>query len=119
MSRVIPIYRSDGAWIAVYNEGHIFSASGDWLGFVVGREVYSRTGDYLGFLSDDRRLLRKRSADTSERRYKPPRPPAPPSLPATMPLAPLMRELPYHIIDVFEEMGESLAYVSETRPDME
>jgi hypothetical protein len=36
-----------------------------------------------------------------------------------MPLAPLMRELPYHIIDVFEEYADKMMYLSETRPDME
>jgi hypothetical protein len=36
-----------------------------------------------------------------------------------MPLAPLMRELPVQIIDVFEEFPDRLLYVSETRPDME
>jgi hypothetical protein len=36
-----------------------------------------------------------------------------------MPLAPLMRELPFHIIDIFEEYAEQLMYISETHPDME
>jgi hypothetical protein len=36
-----------------------------------------------------------------------------------MPLAPLMRELPHQIIDMFEEFPERLNFISETRPDME
>lgn len=114
-----PIYRTDGAWVAVYQHGHLFNVDGEWLGFVVGREVYDPQGEYLGFLSDDRRLLRKRITRDELTRKKPPHAPQRPKIPATMPLAPLMRELPFHIIDVFEELGEKLMYVSETRPDME
>ena len=121
MSEIVPIYRSDGAWRAVYKDGHLFNTEGDWLGFVLGREVFSRTGDYLGFLSDDRRLLRKRVPDerNRDRRYEPPPRPPRPTLPANVPLAPLLKELPFHIVDVFEEMGDKLSYISDTRPDME
>jgi hypothetical protein len=114
-----PIYRTDGEWVAVYENGHLFNVDGEWIGFVLGREVYDPAGEYLGFLSDDRRLLRKKTlSEIPERREAPPRPERP-RVPATMPLAPLLRELPFHIIDVFEEFGEQLMYVSETRPDME
>jgi hypothetical protein len=114
-----PIYRTDGAWVAVYEEGHIFTIDGEWVGFVVGRQVFDPAGEYVGFMSDDRRLLRKRVlSDPPPRRDPPPRPPRP-KIPATMPLAPLLREIPYHIIDVFEEYAEELMYISETRPDME
>lgn len=114
-----PIYRSDGEWVAVYEEGHLFSAGGEWLGFVVGRNVFDTGGDYLGFLSDDRRLLRRRRSDDRPARREPP--PRPPTLqvPANVPLAPMFRVLPFHIVDVFEEEGDRLRYISETRPDME
>jgi len=114
-----PIYRTDGEWVAVYTQGHIFGVGGEWLGFVVGREVFDTGGDYLGFLSDDRRLLRRRRSDKHpERREAPPRP-SRPELPANMPLAPMMRELPFGIVDVFEEEGDNILFVSETRPDMQ
>ena len=114
-----PIYRTDGEWVAVHHEGHIFSTAGGWLGFVDGREVFDTGGDYLGYLSDDHRLLRRRRTDEHPpRREPPPRPPRP-IIPATMPLAPLLRELPFSIVDVFEEEGEKIFFVSETRPDME
>ncbi len=90
-----------------------------WLGFVVGRQVYDTGGDYLGFLSDDRRLLRKRRSDKQPERRTPPPRPERPTLPANMPLAPLMRELPFGIVDVFEEEGDKILFVSETRPDMQ
>lgn len=114
-----PIYRTDGEWVAVYENGHIFSVGGVWVGFVVGREVFDPAGKYLGFLSDDRRLLRKRSPSNDLPHADPPPRPERPRLPATMPLAPLMRELPYQIIDLFEEFPKKLLYISETRPDME
>lgn len=114
-----PIYRSDGEWVAVYEKGHLFTVDGEWLGFVAGRRVFSTAGEYLGFLSDDRRLLRRRHVEEGlPRRAAPPRP-SQPEIPMRVPLAPLLRELPFHIIDVFEEEGERLLFVSETRPDME
>jgi hypothetical protein len=114
-----PIYRSDGEWIAVYEGGHLFTIEGDWLGFVAGRRVFSTAGEYLGFLSDDRRLLRRRHVDDDlPRRAVPPKP-TQPEIPMSAPLAPLLRELPFHIIDVFEEEGDRLLFVSERRADME
>lgn len=114
-----PIYRSDGEWVAVYVDGHVFNVDGEWIGFVAGREVFDTTGRYLGFLSDDQRLLRKRSLSTRPPRLEPPPRPPRPHMPVSMPLAPLMRQLPHQIIDLFEEYPDRLIYVSETRPDME
>lgn len=116
---MIPIYQSNGAWVAVYHKGHIFNVDGEWLGFLVGREVFDPAGMYLGFMSDDQRLLRKRSISNEPPHHAPPPRPERPRIPATMPLAPLMRELPHQIIDMFEEYPERLIYVSETRPDMD
>ena len=115
---MIPIYRSDGEWVAVYDKGHLFSVEQEWVGFVVGREVFDPSGEYLGFLSDDCRLLRKRTMQELAYHSPPPRPPRP-ILPANAPLAPLLRILPYHIIDMFEEYPERFLFVSETRPDMD
>ncbi len=114
-----PIYRTDGAWVGVYQDGHIFNLDGDWIGFVIGREAYDPQGDYLGFLSDDRRLLRKRMLGETPPRKEAPPPPVQPRIPANMPLAPLMKELPFHIIDMFEEYEHRLLAISERRPDME
>jgi hypothetical protein len=116
---MIPIYQSNGAWVAVYDKGNIFNVDGEWLGFLVGREVFDPAGMYLGFMSDDQRLLRKRSISDEPPHHTPPPRPKRPRVPANMPLSPLMRELPHQIIDLFEEFPERLIYVSETRPDME
>lgn len=116
---MVPIYRSDGEWVAVYHNGYLYNCDGEWLGFVEGRKVFDSFGEYIGFLSDDRRLLRKRSMRGAPRRRRPPEPPRRPRIPAAMPLAPLMRSLPYQLVDVFEENQGRFLYVSETRPDME
>jgi hypothetical protein len=116
---MVPIYRSDGEWVAVYINGHVLNVDGEWIGFVVGREVYDPSGVYVGFLSDDRRLLRKRSLDREPPHYQPPPPPERAVLPPVMPLAPLFRSLPYQILDVFEAFPEKLLFVSETRADMD
>ena len=113
-----PIYRSDGEWVGVYHRGNLFNADGEWIGFVKGRQVYDRAGLYLGFLSDDRRLLRKRTPREKPRLPPPPRPERP-RLPASMPLAPMLRALPHQYVDMFEEYPERLMFISETRPDME
>ena len=115
---MVPIYRSDGEWVAVYVSGNLFNVDGEWIGYLVGREVYDTSGMYLGFLSNDKRLLRKRSVDTRPRMEVPPRPERP-DIPASMPLAPLFAALPHSIIDMFEEHPEKLMFISETRPDMD
>lgn len=115
---MIPIYQTNGDWVAIYTRGHIFNVDSEWLGFVVGREVFDTAGQYLGFLSDDRRLLRKRTLGRKVPHMNPPPRPVRTRPPASAPLAPLLRELPHHIIDMFEEFPERLLFVAETRPDM-
>lgn len=116
---MVPIYRSDGEWVALYAKGYLFNSDGEWIGFVIGREVYDTAGIYLGFFSDDRRLLRKRNRPENIQRRKPPPRPARPKVPVSVPLAPMFKSLPHHIIDMFEAHPEKLMYVSETRPDMD
>ncbi|MEM7113847.1 MAG: 4-fold beta flower protein [Chloroflexota bacterium] len=114
-----PIYRSDGEWVAVYEKGHVFNVDGEWLGFVHGRELYDTSGMYVGFLSNDRRLLRKRTLAEEKARQAVPERPLRPRIPASMPLVPMLRALPYSLVDLFEEYPERFTYISETRPDME
>ncbi len=116
---MVPIYRSDGEWAAVYHQGHVFSVDGDWLGFVVGQELYSPVGVYVGYLSHDHRLLRRRVLAEEPPRRQPPPKPDTPRLPASVPLAPMLSELPFHTIDMFIEHPNQFRYISGTRPDME
>ncbi len=113
-----PIYSTNGEWVALLHNGHLYDTRGEWIAWLDGRDVYTRDGMYVGFLSDDRRILRQRV-----RRQRPlrPAPPAPPKVrpPATVPLASLFAELPWNLVDVFEEEPEIFKYISELRPDWE
>ena len=84
------IYRTDGEWVGVYVEGNVFNVDGEWLGFAAGREIFDPAGQYLGFLSDDRRLLRKKSLSRRPPKLQPPPRPVKPRIPASMPLPPMM-----------------------------
>lgn len=106
---LIPIYTSKGDPEAFLEYPHIFNRNGDWIGWVTSkREVYSVLGHYVGYLSNDPRILRKRATSTLRPRLK--RPPIPPKAnpPATIPLAPMMRELTQGTIDVLLDEPERL-----------
>ncbi len=120
--RPIPIYTSRGDLGAFLIYPNIFNLSGEWLGFVTSsREVYSIRGDYVGWLSDERRILRKRSDDYSKPKLKPPPKPSKTFPPANFPLAPLMPELGFDVIDVLLDEPDLMptADVGELRPDMD
>lgn len=106
---LIPIYTSRGDAEAFLAYPYLYNLQGEWIGWVTPqREVYSVLGHYVGYLSDDRRILCKRVLD--ELRPQLPPPPAPPRVypPATIPLAPLMRELYPDTIDVLLEALQRL-----------
>jgi hypothetical protein len=106
----IPIYSSRGDLGAYLVYPYIFNQNGEWVGWVTGkREVYSVLGSYIGWLSDDPRILRRRSYDFSKPRITPPQPPNRIRVGATVPLAPMMPELTYATVDVLEEEPERLS----------
>jgi hypothetical protein len=113
-----PVYSTNGEWVAILHKGHLYDTLGEWVGWLEGKDVYTRDGEYVGFLSNDRRVLRERI-----RKQRPlrPAPPAPPKIrqPAKVPLAPLFSELPWNLVDVFEEQPEIFKHISELRPDWE
>jgi hypothetical protein len=65
-------------------------------------------GQYVGYLTDDRRILRKRATSALKPRKTPPPLPQKIQFPATIPLAPMMKELTYSVMDVFLEEPERL-----------
>jgi hypothetical protein len=106
---LIPIYTSRGDIDAFLVYPYIFNRSGDWIGWVnARREVYSVLGYYVGYLSDDPRILRKRATTTLKPRLTPPPQPEPIRIPATLPLAPMMSELTFSLVDVLIEEPERL-----------
>lgn len=107
--RLIPIYNSKGDAEAFLLYPHLFNRVGEWIGWVTPRrDVYSALGYYVGYLTDEPRILRKRATFTLMPRLQPPAPPGRISPPATVPLAPMMREITYSVIDVLLEEPERL-----------
>jgi hypothetical protein len=104
--KAIPLYTSKGDWSALLVFPFVFSPTGEWIGWVTpDREVYDVDGLYVGWLTPDPRVLRKRTYDEALPRRTPPvriRPPA------TVPLPPMMAELPFEYIDVLLEEPERL-----------
>ena len=78
-------------------------------------------GYYVGTLSDDARIVRKRAEDETRPRVQPPPRPGKITTPPSVPLAPLMSDLPHSLIDVLQEEPERLhtADSGELREDMD
>ena len=120
--RIIPIYSSRGEVEAFLVFPYLFNRSGEWIGWVTPqREVYSVMGYYVGALTRDPRIVRKRSEDGFQSRQKCPPPPRRLITPATLPLAPLMSDLPHSLVDVLVEEPERLHTVDsgELREDLD
>ncbi|MGA9532150.1 MAG: hypothetical protein WBR18_05490 [Anaerolineales bacterium] len=100
----IPVYTTPGDWEAVLVFPYLYNTVGEWIGWVTPkREVYDVDGVYVGWLTDEPRVLRRRIYDKPLPRRTPPPPPNSVRPPATVPLPPMMAELPFEIIDVLEE----------------
>jgi hypothetical protein len=119
---LVALYTSNGDAGAFLEYPNIYSPGGEWIGFVTAaRDVYSVLGRYVGHLADDRRILRARTLSQPKPQLEPPVPPAKKYPPATIPLAPLMRELTHSTVDVLLEEPERLHTldVGEFREDLE
>ena len=121
-SRMIPIFSSRGEAEAFLVFPNLFNRSGEWIGWVTAqREVYSVLGNYVGFLTNDPRIVRKRSDDVTRPRQKVPPHPRRIVTPANTPLAPLMSELTHSHVDVLVEEPERLHTIDtgEFRDDLD
>lgn len=99
----IPIYTTHGDCSALLVAKHIFNMTGEWIGWLAeDGQVFDVDGFYVGWLSEDRRILRRRSEAFPEKRTPPQRPNSI-RAPATVPLPPMMPELPFSVIDVLDE----------------
>jgi len=120
--RIIPIFSSRGEVDAFLVFPYLFNRSGEWIGWVTPqREVYSVLGNYVGFLTNDPRIVRKRSDDATRPRQKVPPHPKRMILPANTPLAPLMSDLSQSLVDVLVEEPQRLHTMDsgEFREDMD
>ncbi len=119
--RIIPIYTTSGDVGAFLVYPYLYNQLGEWIGWVTKqRDVYSVTGHYVGWLSDDPRILRKRSYDFSKPTLPPPSQPPRVRVPASSPLPPMMAELSYSKIDVLEDEPHRLSTLDadDLREDM-
>jgi len=120
--RIIPIYTSRGDAEAFLVFPYLFNRSGEWIGWVTSkREVYSVMGYYVGTLSDDARIIRTRAQGEHKQRLQPPPRPGKIATPSSIPLAPMMSDLPLSLIDVLQDEPELLhtADSGELREDLD
>ena len=120
--KIIPIYTSRGDAEAFLVHPYLYNRQGEWIGWVTQeREIYSVLGYYVGYLTNESRILRKRNMEISKPRLPPPAKPARVHPPATIPLAPLMRELYVDTMDVLLEEPEKLHTIDagERREDLD
>jgi hypothetical protein len=110
-TRLTPVYNTRGDLEAFLLYPFIYNRTGEWIGWVTAdRKVYSVQGVYVGYYNNDNRILRKQSDAFGQERRKPPAaPPLNITIPAHAPLAPLMAELPFGVIDVLLEQPELLS----------
>ena len=109
MTTQFPIYTTHGDWVAMLVGRYLYNTHGDWLGWVDSESrVFSARGDYAGWLSRDFRVLTHRDTTSLVPRREPP--PAPPAvkMPASVPLPPLMAEITFDTVDLFEEKRQRL-----------
>lgn len=120
---LIPIYTSRGDMEAYLAYPYLYDKYGEWIGWVSPeRDVFSVHGHYVGRLADGPRILRKVADEFGHARIAvmPPEELKINTL-ATVPLAPLMPELIFGMIDVLLEQPELLPCVDfgELREDMD
>ena len=105
---IIPIYSSRGDAEAFLAFPYLFNRAGEWIGFIsFQREVYSVLGYYVGTLTNDPRIVRKRSGEEKPR-LKPPQAPEPLRISAVVPLPKMMADLTQEIIDVLQDEPDRL-----------
>jgi hypothetical protein len=109
MPTQFPIYTTSGDWAAMLVGRYIYNPQGDWIGWVeADSQVFSVRGEYAGWLSKDFRILCHRDTTQVMPRRGPP--PTQPRLemPTTVPLPPMMSELTFDTIDLFEDAPRRL-----------
>jgi hypothetical protein len=106
---VIPVFTSRGDAEAFLVYPYLYNRLGEWIGWVTAdRQVYSVLGFFVGDLTAAPRITRKRFTTTLKPWITPPARPSPLAVPATIPLAPLMGDLPSGLIDVLLEEPDRL-----------
>jgi hypothetical protein len=106
---IVPIYTSRGDADAFLSYPYLHNRLGEWIGWVTAdRQVYSVLGIYVGELTAEPRIIRKRLTASLKPRKTPPAPPARLNIPATIPLAPLMGDMRFGVLDILMDEPERL-----------
>jgi hypothetical protein len=119
---VVPIYTSRGDAEAFLVYPYLYNRMGEWIGWVTfDRQVYSVFGDYVGEMTAEPRIIRKRITASLRAHKNPPLPPEHILVPPTIPLAPMMADLRFGVMDVLLEEPERLHTIdsAENREDMD
>jgi hypothetical protein len=105
---IIPIFSSRGDAEAFLVFPYLFNRQGEWIGFVTPqREIYSVLGFYVGMLTNDPRILRKRSQEDRPR-LRPPDAPARIRIPSGSPMPRMMGDVPFELVDVLQDEPDLL-----------
>ena len=121
-STIIPLFSSHGEVEGYLVYPYLFNRQGEYIGFVTPeRDVHSVLGFYVGQLTNERRIIRKRSMDEEKPRLAAPKTPARLRVPPHSPLAPMMSDLPHSLVDIFEDEPQLLHTLDsgEMRQDMD
>jgi len=106
---VVPIYTSRGDANAFLSYPYLHNRLGEWIGWVTAdRQVYSVLGFYVGELTAEPRIIRKRITASLKPHKTPPPVPERLSIPATIPLAPMMGDLRFGVLDILMDEPERL-----------
>lgn len=119
--KIIPIYTSRGDADAFLIFPYLFNRNGEWIGFITNqREVYSVLGYFVGNLTNDPRIIRRKSEEAKPRQ-KPPKNPGQIRISATVPLPRMMSDLTPEFFDVLQDEPELLHTLDagDLRPDMD
>jgi hypothetical protein len=107
--KAIPVYTSLGDCASFLVFPFLFSMLGEWIGWVTpDRQVFDVDGVYVGWLTEEPRILRRKTYDMPMPRKTPPVPPSKFRAPSTVPLPPMMAELPFEYLDVLLDEPERL-----------
>ena len=115
------IFDSSGEWHATLLNNCLWDARGEYIGFVRGPnfDVYTVYGQWIGNLSQDGRIIRKRTNDRQPMlKIRKLAPPKPRNLPPRAPLPPLTGDLGYHLIDVLEWDPDVFKHVPDLKADL-
>jgi len=105
---IIPIFTSSGDAEAFLAFPYLFNSAGEWIGFITAqREVYSVLGNYVGTITNDPRIVRRRSGENKSP-VKPLQAPGRLRIAGNTALPKMMSDLGPGNIDVLQEEPERL-----------